>query len=388
MKTIFYFFVMILTILSCKSVEKMVEKGEYDKAFSYSISKLQGEKKKKTEYVKALEKAFLKLNNETTREIEKLTPTSKPENWSRVLELYRNMESRQERLEPLLPLVSEDGYVADFEILNYRNDIINSEENTCLFFYNNGNNLILRSQKTGEKQYAKDAYHELTKIERLRKDYKDTERLKDKAIQLGQTLIVFNVLNDLHDFNGTNIEKDIWDLPVSRLNDMWHQYSIRGDDEDVKVDFEVIIELDNINFSPERERVNNYFEEKEILIRKEKVKEKRDSVDVIVEKEVWEKVKVEVSEIFREKKAEMHGKMKVYDQKNKEYIKSVPINIYHDFNGYACRFIGDERALTETSKKKLDGFCELFPSDGQMAEDLSGAFKNTLMSEVKKIKFD
>ena len=62
MKTVFYTFVLLAGLSSCKSVGKMVEKGEYDKAFNYAISKLEGEKNKKTEYVKALEKAFSKIH--------------------------------------------------------------------------------------------------------------------------------------------------------------------------------------------------------------------------------------------------------------------------------------------------------------------------------------
>ena len=103
MKTIFYTFVVLAGLSSCKSVEKMVEKGEYDKAFNYAISKLEGEKNKETEYVKALEKAFVKLNSASLREIEKLNADAKPENWSRVLSLYTTMENRQEKLDPLLP---------------------------------------------------------------------------------------------------------------------------------------------------------------------------------------------------------------------------------------------------------------------------------------------
>ena len=105
MKTLFYTLVLIAAFSSCRSVEKMVEKGEYERAFNYSISKLQGEKNKKTEYIKALEKAYFKLNSASAREIERLNAPAKPENWSKVLHLYHSMEDRQERLEPLLRCV-------------------------------------------------------------------------------------------------------------------------------------------------------------------------------------------------------------------------------------------------------------------------------------------
>ncbi len=386
MKTIIYTSIFIVGLISCKSVEKMVEKGEYDRAFNYSISKLQGEKNKKTEYVKALEKAYFKLNGTALREIEKLNPESKPENWSRVLNIYQSMDKRQEILEPLLPLVSEDRYKATFDIKNYSELIRNAEDNACLYYYNNAYALIARTERTGEKEYARDAYDEIKKIEIYRSNYKDTEKLKEKALKLGLITINFEILNDLRDFHSNTIERELFTLPISRLDDIWHEFRM-GNDDKMRSDYTILIELNNISFSPEREKLNNYTESKEILLRKDKVREKRDTAEVWVEKEVWEKVKADISEIFREKKSELHGRIIVIDSRTKENIKTIPVNVFHDFTGYGCKFIGDERALTDASRKKLDPYCELFPSDYAMADDLATAFKNVIFDEAKKLRF-
>lgn len=76
------------------------------------------------------------------------------------------------------------------------------------------------------------------------------------------------------------------------------------------------------------------------------------------------------------------------DVRTKEYIKNIPVNVLHDFKGYGCRFAGDEKALTEESKKRLDSFLEIFPSDFVMSNDLAAAFKNVVMSEAQKIRFE
>ncbi|MBK8624441.1 MAG: hypothetical protein IPN86_02325 [Saprospiraceae bacterium] len=387
MRTLFYTLILLVGIFSCKSVEKMVEKGEYDKAFSYAIDKLEGEKNKKTEYVKALEKAYFKLNSVSFKEIEKLNANVRPENWSRVLSIYKTIENRQERLDPLIPLVSENGYVASFDMKSYREEIRVAEDNTCLYYYNNAIALIERTEKTGDKIAAKNAYDELKKIERYKARYQDSDLLKDKALSLGLTTVHFEVYNDLRDFHGNNIAQDLLTLPVSDLDNLWFDYSI-GKSASRNADFVVIVDLTGIDFSPERERVNTYSESKEILIRKDKVKEKRDSVDVWIEKEVYERVRADVTEIFREKKSELHGKLRVMHTRSKEYIKNIPINVYHDFNGYGCKFAGDERALTPESKKRMDNYLEFFPSDIAMAEDLSGVFKNAVMTEVKRLRFE
>jgi hypothetical protein len=367
-------------------VEKMVEKGEYDKAFNFSISKLQGEKNKKTEYVKALEKAFFKLNGASMRTIEKLDAASKPENWSQVLNIYLLMEKRQERLEPLLPLMSEDRYVGTFDLKNYSEAIRNAEDNTCLFYYNNALALLQKTEKTGDKAFARQAYDNLRKIDNFKSNYKETDELKQKALNLGLISIHFDIYNDLRDFQSYSIERELVQLPVAQLNDIWHEYTI-GQKLNSKPDYIINIELNHIDFSPERERVNSYTESKEVLIRKDKVKEKRDTTEVWVEKEVYEKVKADVIEIFREKKSELHGRISIVDNRTRENLKSIPVNVFHNFNGYGCRYLGDERALTNESKRKLDGHCELFPSDGDMAADLAVAFKNVVMDESRKIKY-
>ena len=385
MKTLFYTLVIVAGLTSCKSVEKMVEKGEYDRAFNYSISKLQGEKNKKTEYVKALEKAYSKITSSSFREIERLNASSKPENWSKVLYIYKAMDERQERLEPLVPLVSEDRYRATFEFKNYKEQISIAEENTCLYYYNNANELISRTERTGEKSHARLAYDDFQKIDSYQRNYKDTEKLKDKALELGLNRIHVEIFNDLRDFQSNNIEQELRNLPVARINDIWNEYSINIDKN--KADYVLIIELNQIFFTPERERLNTYSETKEVLVRKDKVKERRDSVDVWVEKEVYERVRADVSEVFREKQSELRGMIKVMDTKTRENIKTIPVNALHNFNGYGCRFAGDEKALTDATKKKIDNYLEVFPSDFDMAYDLAGVFKNVVMDEARKIKF-
>jgi hypothetical protein len=364
----------------------MVEKGEYDKAFNYAIKKLEGERNKKTEYVKALEKAYFKLQSASLREIERYNAAEKPENWSRVLNVYNNMESRQNRLDALLPLVSEDGYTAHFDIKNYHSEIATAEENTCHYYYNNALSLLDRSEKSKDKMLSRQAYDELKKIERYKSRFRDSESLKEKALRLGLTRIHVEIYNDLRDFHSNDIERELSDLPLSRLDDLWNDYSFA--DNKVRPDYIVVLELRDVSFSPERERVNTYSEATEILVRKEKVKEKRDTSFVWVEKEVFEKVRADITEVFREKQSELRGNIRIIDTRTNESINNIPVNVLHNFKGYGCKFVGDERALTQESKNRMDGFLEMFPSDFNMADDLSNAFKDVVMNEIDNIRFN
>jgi hypothetical protein len=386
MRAILYTVVLLVSLFSCKSVSKMVEKGEYDKAFNYAIKKLEGERNKKTEYVKALEKAYFKLQSASLRDIERYNASEKPENWSKVLNVFNTMESRQNRLDALIPLVSEDGYVGSFEIKNYRNEIAKAEDNTCHYYYNNASSLIDRSENLKDKLLARQAYDELKKIERFKSNYRDSELLKEKALRLGLTKIHVEIYNDLRDFHSNDVERELSDLPLSRLDDLWNDFSFANSKE--SPDYIVVLELRDIFFSPERERVNTYSDATEILVRKEKVKEKRDTSFVWVEKEVFEKIRADVTEVFREKQSELKGNIRIIDHRTNESINNIPVNVLHNFKGYGCKFIGDERALTQESKNRMDGFLEIFPSDFNMADDLSNAFKDVVMNEIKSFRFN
>lgn len=385
MKKFVYMILAVFSIIACsKSITKMVEKGEYDKAFNYAIKKLAGEKNKKTEYVKALENTYVKLNSTTLKEIDKLNASARPENWPKVLQLYTSIENRQDKLEPLLPLVSENGYKATFEIKSYRNAIMDAENNTCEWYYNNALTLIARSEKTGDKIAARDALAQLKNIDRYKQDYKDSQRLKDRAYSLGITKVSIQVFNNLRDFHSDNIERSLFDMPLSKLDKTW--LDVVFDARQINADYLVEVELKDIFFTPERERMHTYTESKEVLISKDKSKNGNDSS--WVEKQVFEKVKAEITEVFREKQAELHGNVRIVNARTNKTLKTVPVNVYHDFKGYSCGYIGDKRALTEETSKKLDTYLESFPSNFVMSDNLAEALKNAVFTEIKNYRFE
>lgn len=387
MKNKIFFLITFTTVLSCKSIEKMVDKGQYNQAFEYAISKLQGQKNKNTKYVKALEKAYSELVQKDLYDIKMLSADNRPENWERVISIYEKLERRQFVLAPILPLVSEDNYRGSFAIVDYSQKISLSENKACDYYYSQAVHLLDKAKAYDDKSAAQDAFYTFEKIHRLRSNFKDVGRLKEEARQLGLITIEYTFVNEMNGFRSYEIARDIQEIPVSTLDDFWHDHMIGAPGDGIKPDYTVVISLYQIAFSPERERVNTFTESNDVVIKKEKVKEVKDSIVTFVEKDIYKKVKATVIEVFREKEAEFHGAIKVFNHSNNEYIKTIPINVFNQFTGYASSYHGDERALSAESKNKLDGYCEQFPSDYMMASDLSLAFKNTVLTEAKRIRF-
>ena len=135
MKNLIYFLLAFFIFSSCTSISKLVDAGQYDEAISVGVKKLQGKKKKKTKYVEYLEKAFNKVTEQDLNEIAYLKDQNKPDNWDKVYSRLTNIERRQKEIEPLLPLISEDGYQAKFNFIRVEPMIIEAEENSASYHY-------------------------------------------------------------------------------------------------------------------------------------------------------------------------------------------------------------------------------------------------------------
>ena len=178
MKNLIYLFVVIFLLGSCTSVSKLVDEGRYDDAIEVAVKKLQGKKKKKTEHVEALEKALNKVNEQDLNEIEYLTDQNKPENWDRIHGILRTIDRRQKLVEPLLPLISVDGYQAKFNFVRVEPMLIKAEQQSASYHYEEGLRLLDRAEK-GDKIAAKRAYEEFKSIDLHFKHFKDKEMLKE-----------------------------------------------------------------------------------------------------------------------------------------------------------------------------------------------------------------
>jgi len=360
----------------------MVESGNYDEAFSYAVSKLRGEKNKKTEYVKALEKAFDKLQSRDENTIVDLNAANNPDRWDRVYNVLSDMQNRQNALEPLLPLISKEGYKAGFSLDNYSSRLAIAENNICAFHYNEAVNLIAKSKSNKDKTLARTAYDELDVVARYKNNYKNSASLREEAIRLGRVVVFYDLITD-NVIIPVALKNEILNMPISQYDNLWVDHVMGGQDISTSADFVVAIELLQILTGSEMESANHYQESKDVLIETKTVKEKRDSVDVIVEKQIFEKRTAYITEVFRSKESVMQGKLRLFDNKTKEFLTEIPISVYNNFKGYGCNYTGDYKAMTPETCDKLDHNLELFPSDNDVALVMTRAFRSTIVNEAK-----
>lgn len=420
MRTLIFTLTLIVSFISCASIDKMVRSGKYEDAFNYAINKIRRGHTLKAEHISGLEIAFERLNDRDLRAIEDLKSYDKERNLDRILSLYHSLEHRNRLVYDLSPIKSKEGLVANFNLKDYSQMIKATIEDICYYKYNRADELIIVSSKNGSKEDAKKAYSILEEIERLDNNYKDTRRLKDKAYSLGVTTVSLAVDNDLNGNVSHDIARKIKNLPISRQDNKWYDFLPNFDDPH-DADMTIVVRLRDLDLGREFERVNNYQESREIVVGIEKVlvhnhRDDRDRNDkdrdgkhnhgkkdhdksdndrndrdrngasnVYVEKQIVQRVDAFVTEIFREKDAALRGSVQIIDNRRRNTVYDTPVYVNHNFKGYGCRFVGDDRALTDQTKCKLDGNLELYPHDYAMVDVLSDAFADVVMKESKKI---
>ena len=369
----------------------MIESGQYDKALRFGVDKLRGEKNKKTKYVKGLEKAYAKLNRQDLNEIKHLRLSGSKNRYDRIVELYNTMERRQNYVMPLLPLISEEGYLAEIKIVDYSGLISEASTDASEFHYTYGVEMLEYAKETGIKSDARIAFNSLEDAQFYFPNYKDSRRLKQEAYELGQSRILIEPYT-----KGSNIAFDhtldiISQININRLNNKWEKFYTQ-DNGSMQFNYIATLEVTDILPGQERERVHTYTESKEIVDGQVPVKDvdgniMTDTLGNTLYADKFKEVSAFVSELQREKIAHMTGRLVIIEAIDNIHINTVPINISHEFRDYSCTFIGDERALTQPTFKRIKNSCEPFPTDYEITSLMAYSYKSAAEEQLERQRF-
>lgn len=355
----------------------MVDKGNYDQAIRYAVDKLEGQKNKKTKYVRALEKAYLRVNREDADRIAFLESSRSLDRYDKIYDIYTIMSQRQKTISRLMPLVSEDGYVADIQIVNYIPLLTTTAEAAAESHYQEAKRL-LDIAEVSDKYAARTAYRRLSYIERYFDQYKNTDELYTKAYQLGLDHVAVSVAGaDHHILPLSNV---LYDVDVTQLNNFWTQYYI-GATANIPYDYTVTIQLDIVDPGMEREHYNTYTESKEVEDGVTPVVDLNgntvlDTLGNVVYTKKYTTIHATVTEVIREKQASVLGRTIIYSNNNSSLVKSIPISLTHHFDDYQASYQGDTRALSKETKRKLGRNLSAFPSDYDMILAMTSDFRD------------
>ena len=390
MKKLTFILAAIVFMASCTSIEKLAEKGDYDGAILLAIKKIQGKKNKKTRHVQGLEEAFDKLTNRELSSAKRLIDQNRDSNWDNIYDIYTRIDERQNAVEPLLPLVSKDGYHAKFKFVNVSSLLNEAAENAAAYEYNVGLKLLDKGM-AGNKEASRDAYTHFLSTKRYFNDYKDANNKANDALYYGKTRVLVDVKNKSNAFVPKEFEREVLNIHVRDLNTKWTEYYVKSVNN-VPIDIHAILEIRTMEISPEREVVHHYDNEKRIKDGYRYIKDPSgnvmtDSLGNKMKKDKYRVVRAHITEIQRTKAALVRGNVFYYDKQTGEKFRTEAVKVEAIFEDFACQYTGDRRAIEDKYLTRLKSYPAPFPSDYAITMDAAVNLKEALKDNIHRTVF-
>ena len=370
---------------ACVSPQKLVEQGNYDSAIIQSVKKLSGKKNKKVKYVLALEEAFEKATRRDMQRAEMLKRENRPENWAEINAIYRGIRKRQERIEPLLPLVDQEGIKANFRFVRVDGLERESKEKAAAYLYDQAQELLVDARQ-GDKYAARQAFTTLEKIDNYYRDYKDKRYLMNQAKDLGMVHILFKMQNNARVILPSDFERELKRISVRDMDSEWKTFHLRPV-SGLNFDYSVVMNITDVEVSPAMVKERVYEDSREIedgfvYVLDENGNVAKDSLGNDIKEPNFVIVRAKVLETFQNKFAAVEGRLEIIDNRNNQLVDSKPLAVEAIFENYASTFRGDDRALSKESKRRIGNQPLPFPTDEAMifqaAEQLKPLIKNKM----------
>ncbi|CAA9200911.1 hypothetical protein [Flavobacterium collinsii] len=386
------FSILFLALSSCgvKTTQSMLSDGNYDGAIDRAVEALRTKKdsKGKQDYVYLLEEAFAKAKDRDLRNLELIIKEANPINAERTYNTYMQLNNRQEKIRPLLPLqLLKQGRSATFQFDNYTNQIISSKIALSRYLYENASALL----KSNNKLDFRKAYDDFFYLESISPNYKNTKKLMDDAQFKGTDFVDVYATNETNMVIPKQLQDDLLDIKTYGLNDKWTVYhSLRQ--KGVVYDYSLIVNFVQINISPEQIKEKEFIKERQI---KDGVKTLLDSRGRPVKDSLGKEIKVDnyrmlranVYEFRQFKSCQVTAKVDYVDSRTNQLLQSFPISSEFIFENIYSTYKGDRNACEDSYISYFNKRVVPFPNNEQMVFDTGEDLKARLKDIIVRNKF-
>lgn len=381
MKHFFYLVWATLFFSSCKSIEKNINAGNYDYAIDIAVKKLQGNKKD-DEVMKGLELAYQKATEKDKLRINQLKSSENAAFWPEIYMTYSNMDNRQNKIIPLLPLIMKSGEVLKFETMNLFAVKEEARTNAAEYYYAEGKRLL----SVGKKTEARSAFQLFQNVKNYFAYYKDTEDLINEAYAKGINKVF--VLADKK--NGIllppNYEEDLVAMDFQSKAPDWVVFFY--DNAQFKTfDYIVRIYFAEIQITPETVKETHYDESKEIQEGYDYLKDPKGNVmkdslgnDIKIPKNII--ISAHITESQQNKASKVMGEVEIRDGFSNKLVDKVAVSGGAIFSNFFAAYTGNKAALKPETLAKIGNRPVNFPTDMQMVDKSKDEMKNSIYRAI------
>ncbi|WP_264536704.1 hypothetical protein [Flavobacterium sp. N1736] len=391
-KIILLFSILFFALSSCgvKTTQSLLSDGNYDAAIDRAVEALKTKKdsKGKQDYVYLLEEAFAKAKDRDLRDLEMMTKEGNPANAERIYNTYLQLNNRQEKIRPLLPLpLLKLGKNASFPFDNYSDQIVNSRNVLSKYLYDNASALL----KSKNKMDFRQAYDNLFYLESINPGYKNVKKMMEDAQFKGTDFVDIYAKNETNMVIPKQLQEDLLDIKTYGLNDKWTVYhSVRQ--KNVTYDYSLIVNFVQINISPEQIKEKEFIKERQV---KDGVKTLLDSRGRPVRDSLGKEIKVDnyrllranVYEFRQFKSCQVTAKVDFVDLKTNQLAQTFPLTSEFIFENIYSTYKGDRNACDDSYMSYFNKRPVPFPNNEQMVFDTGEDLKARLKDIIVRNKF-
>lgn len=388
--TLLLSFFVLISSCGVKQTQNLLSSGNYDQAIDNAISNLQTnkDKKGKQDYIYLLEEAFAKAKDRDLNAINLLAKDANPTQLEKMYNTYLQLNSRQEKIKPLLPLkLIEEGRNAIFPFDNYNDQIIDSKNALSAYLYANAKKLMA----TSDKMNFRKAYDDLDYLNQINLGYKDVLRLMDEAKFKGSDYVSVYTKNETNMIIPVRLENDLLDFSTLGLNDKWTVYH-SNKQKGINYDYGMIINFRQIYISPEQIKEREFVKERIIKDGIKKLidangKEVLDEKGKVVMVDNLRTVTARIYEFRQFKSCQITAKIDYINFRNNQLLQSFPISSEFIFENIYATYKGDRRASDDNYYSYFDRKPVAFPNSEQMVYDTGEDLKAKIKDIISRNKF-
>jgi hypothetical protein len=367
-----------IMIMSCASSQKMLQKGQYDRAIDRSTEKLM-KKPNNSKELRVLQEAYELANMFDRERIDYLELEGRDENWVEIYEIYEQLNYRQSKVRRLPTQIR-----SQFTFYNYDQEIVNSKSAAADVSYKRGIELLDK----GDKMSARQAYYEFDRAASIFPGYENVDQKLAQAHLSGLNHALFMVENSsgmvLPQYFDTELKK----VTLRDLNTRWLNFDTQ-ENSNIDYDYFLVLNITDIAYSPERIERRIFNETKEIQdgLRYELDNNgnvKKDSLGNDIRVPNLVNVTAEVTEATQIKSAIVGGSLDIYELMSDQLVRTDNISVEALFRHKYGTFSGNKDALSEESAKIIGGRERSFPSNENMLMDAAELLKDRSKAIVSR----
>lgn len=388
--TLFLSFFVLISSCGVKQTQNLLSTGNYDLAIENAISNLRTnkDKKGKQDYVYLIEEAFAKAKERDLNTLNLLAKEANPAQLEKTYTTYLQLNDRQEKIKPLLPLrLIKEGRNAIFPFDNYNDQIIDSKNALSAYLYTNAKKLLL----TAEKINFRKAYDDLDYLNQINPNYKNVLQLMEEAKFKGSDYVSVYTKNETRMIIPAALQNDLLDFSTYGLNDKWtvyHSNKQRG----IVYDYGMMINFRQIYISPEQIKEREFVKERMIKDGVKKLinangKEVLDEKGKVVMVDNLRTVNARIYEFKQFKSCQITAKIDYINLKSNQLIQSFPLTSEFVFENIYATYKGDRRASDDNYYSYFDKRAVAFPTSEQMVYDTGEDLKAKLKDIISRNKF-